>query len=179
MKTSKLIPAFVSALPLMAILCSCSTFYLKKPADTNLDFWITERAERQEFEEKGCTLLPGWFGAAEYLDHRYVAEESGDMAVAPAVHVTYLLSGYPDTKDEWAVTRIHITDPEITVYGLTMNSTNTEIEGRMADMTDKFHYSEVNDVLHISFNVGKCVFDFSSSAINIGVATTNKEEIIY
>ena len=179
MKTSKLIPAFVSTLPLMAILYSCSTFYLKKPADTNLDFWITERAERQEFEEKGCTLLPGWFGAAEYLDHRYVAEESGDMAVAPAVHVTYLLSGYPDTKDEWAVTRIHITDPEITVYGLTMNSTNTEIEGRMADMTDKFHYSEVNDVLHISFNVGKCVFDFSSSAINIGVATTNKEEIIY
>ena len=83
MKTSKLIPAFVSTLPLMAILCSCSTFYLKKPADTNLDFWITERAERQEFEEKGCTLLPGWFGAAEYLDHRYVAEESGDMAVDP------------------------------------------------------------------------------------------------
>ena len=101
------------------------------------------------------------------------------MAVAPAVHVTYLLSGYPDAKDEWAVTRIHITDPEITVYGLTMNSTNTEIEDRMADMTDEFHYSEVNDVLHISFNVGKCVFDFSSSALNIGVPTTNKEEIIY
>ena len=76
MKTNKLIPAFVSVLPLMATLCSCSTFYLKKPADTNLDFWITERAEHQEFEEKGCTLLPGWFGAAEYLDHRYVAEES-------------------------------------------------------------------------------------------------------
>ena len=139
MKTSKLIPAFVSTLPLMATLCSCSTFYLKKPADTNLDFWITERAERQEFEEKGCALLPGWFGAAKYLDHRYVAEESGDMAVAPAVHVTYLLSGYPDAKDEWAVTRIHITDPEITVYGLTMNSTNTEIEDRMADITDEFH----------------------------------------
>ena len=101
------------------------------------------------------------------------------MAVAPAVHVTYLLSGYPDTKDEWAVTRIHITDPEITVYGLTMNSTNAEIEDRMADMTDEFHYSEVNDVPHISFNVGKCVFDFSSSAINIGVPATNKEEIIY
>ena len=179
MKTNIFIPAFALVLPLMATLCSCSTFYLKKPADTNLDFWITERAERQEFEEKGCTLLPGWFGAEEYLDHRYAAEASGDMTVAPAVHVTYLLSGYPDTKDEWAVIRIHITDPEITVYGLTMNSTNTEIEGRMADMTDKFHYSEVNDVLHISFNVGKCVFDFSSSAINIGVPTTNKEEIIY
>ena len=101
------------------------------------------------------------------------------MAVAPAVHVTYLLSGYPDTKDEWAVTRIHITDPEITVYGLTMNSTNTEIEGRMANMTDKFHYSEVNDVLHISFNVGKCVFDFSSTDIDIAVPPTNKQGIIY
>ncbi len=179
MKTSKLIPAFVSTLSLMATLCSCSTFYLKKPADTNLDFWITERVESQEFKEKGCTLLPGWFGAAEYLDHRYVADTSGDMAVAPAVHVTYLSSGYPDTKDKWSITRIHITDPEITVYGLTMNSTNTEIEDQMADMTDEFHYSQVNDVLHISFNVGKCVFDFSSSAIDIGVPTTNKEGIIY
>lgn len=179
MKTSKLIPAFVSTLPLMATLCSCSTFYLKKPADTNLDFWITERVERQEFEEKGCTLLPGRFGAAEYLDHRYVADTSGDMAVAPAVHVTYVLSGYPDAKDKWAVTRIHITDPEITVYGLTMNSTNTEIEERMAEMTDEFGYYDVNDVRHVSFNVGKCVFDFSSTDITIAVPTTNKEGIIY
>ena len=77
------------------------------------------------------------------------------------------------------VTRIHITDPEITVYGLTMNSTNTEIEDRMADRTDEFHYSEVNDVLHISFNVGKCVFDFSSTDIDIAVPPTNKQGIIY
>ena len=179
MKTSKLTPAFVSTLPLMATLFSCSTFYLKKPADTNLEFWVTERVESQEFKEKGCTLLPGWFGAEEYLDHRYVADTSGDMAVAPAVHVTYLSSGYPDAEDKRAITRIHITDPEITIYGLTMNSTNTEIEDRMADMTDEFHYSEVDDVLHISFNVGKCVFDFSSSEINIAVPTTNKQGIIY
>ena len=179
MKTSKLIPAAVSVLPFTAALCGCSTFYLKKPSDTNLEFWITERVETQKLKDKDCTLLPGWFGAEEYLDHRYVADTSGEMAKAPAVHVTYLLSGYPDAKDKWAVTRIHITDPEITVYGLTMQSTHTEIEDRMVDMTDEFRYSEVNDVQHVSFHVGKCVFDFSSAEIRIAVPTTNEEGIIY
>ena len=101
------------------------------------------------------------------------------MGGAPAVHVTYVVAGDPDAKDKWAITHIHITDPEITVYGLTMNSTNTEIEDRMADRTDEFHYSEANDVLHISFNVGKCVFDFSSTDIDIAVPLTHKQGLIY
>ena len=49
----------------------------------------------------------------------------------------------------------------------------------MAEMTDEFGYYDVNDVRHVSFNVGKCVFDFSSTDITIAVPTTNKEGIIY
>ena len=57
--------------------------YLDRPEDTNLEFWITQKVEWKDFEEKGCTFLPGWFGADEYLDSRYQAvEEDGGMPMA-------------------------------------------------------------------------------------------------
>ncbi len=163
------------------ILCGCSkdketqASYIDKPIDTNLEFWITQRVTLKEMEDKGCTYLPGWMGADEYLDSRYESDTSGSMAIAPDIHVTYLVSGYPDTLDDSAITRIEITDPSITVYGLTLESSETEIRERMNDVADSFS----KDDSYFMFNIDNCSFMFSLEKITISVPVTNNSGVIY
>lgn len=149
--------------------------YLDRPEDTNLEFWITQKVERKDFEEKGCTFLPGWFGASEYLDSRYQAvEEDGGMPRQPEVCVTYLMEGYPDTSDKQkSVVDIYISDPEIFVYGLTMKSSKEEIGKRMDELGAK---KEENEGV---FTIKTACFSFSERCISISVPVSNKYHIIY
>ena len=156
-------------------LTACKKTYLNCPSDTNLEFWITQRVTDDDF--KDCTYLPGWFGASEYLDSRYKAikvEEDGYKGITkPEKYVTYLVTGYPDTLDDSAVTRIEITDPKITVYGLTLNSTTEEIEKRMSELSaEKTEYDR-------EYTIEKAYFSFQTDCIRISVPVTNKQNIIY
>ena len=170
-------------LTLLLVACSSNKkdedIYLDRPEDTNLEFWITQRVTFEDFENKGCTYLPGWFGADEYLDSRYVADTSEGMAVAPEVHVTYLVTGYPDTLDDKAVTHIEITDPSIMVYGLTINSTDAEISNRMSEITNSFSYVTTVYERYLSYNIKNCSFSFMSEKIVIDVPVTNNSGIVY
>lgn len=142
--------------------------YLARPEDTNLEYWITQKVSYKDLEANGCTYLPGWMGADEYLDSRYQSvKEKGDMATAPSVAVTYLLTGYPDVLDDQTVTKIQITDPEIVVYGLTMSSSNEEIEKRM----NQLNASKGKEGY---YTLKKATFYFSSKRITISVPVTNK-----
>lgn len=155
------------------ILPSCSSNkFLKRPEDTNLLFWITERVSAEDFKGCGCTYLPGWFGAAEYLDRRYEAIEEEGHSRAPDVHVTYLTSGYPDALDASAITRINITDPTITVYGLTMNSAPDVVESRMKELKFKVNKNG-------AYYKNNCTFYFSRECISINAPSTNKHHIVY
>ena len=181
----KKIKSFIP-IALFAILlngCSSNTqdsdIYLKRPKDTNLEFWITQRVTLKELEDKGCTYLPGWMGADEYLDSRYVADTSGEMAVAPNTHVTYLVSGYPDTLDDKAITRIEITDPRITVYGLTLDSTDNAIISRMEKIADSFSYITTTSECYLSVGIKNCSFSFMSEKIVISVPVTNNSSVQY
>lgn len=148
---------------------------MERPEDTNLEFWITERVSDQMMEERGCTFLPGWFGASEWLDSRYEAATSESMAVAPEVSVTYLITGYPDLMDGSAITRIKISDPCINVYGLSMLSSEEEIINRMASIgTLVDTYEGV-----YTYRVGRCHFSFSKTGIGINAPTTNNSGIVY
>ena len=154
---------------------ACDKYYLDKPADTNLKFWITQRVTDDDF--KDCTYLPGWFGAAEYLDGRYepvsISEDGYQRITKPEKYVTYLVTGYPDTLDDHAVTRIEITDPKITVYGLTLNSTTEEIKTRMSELSaEKTEYDR-------EYTIEKAYFSFKTDCIRISVPVTNKQNIIY
>ena len=177
----KKISSVLSILAFTLLLCGCSkdketqASYIDKPIDTNLEFWITQRVTLKEMEEKSCTYLPGWMGADEYLDSRYEADTSGSMAVAPDIHVTYLVTGYPDTLDDSAITRIEITDPSITVYGLTLESSETEIRERMDNIADSFS----KDDSYFMFNIDNCSFMFSLEKITISVPVTNNSGVIY
>lgn len=145
---------------------------LERPSESvdesrQLAFWITQRVTLEDF--KGCTYLPGWFGAYEYLDSRY-QEVDGK---APEVHVTYVISGYPDCADDLAVTQIDITDPNIVVYGLTMNSSEEEITNTMSELG----FSKTKDQTRWGKN--NCYFEFSKKSIFIVAPSTNNSGIVY
>ena len=167
---------FISIIPLLLSGCSLNKF-LKRPEDTNLEFWITESCSSEDFKNKGCTYLPGWFGAEEYLDSRYepikIIEENGyERLSVPEVHVTYLRAGYPDALDSWRITRIEITDPTIIVYGLNMNSSKEEVKNRMKEL--KFKENEYG-----GFYKNNCTFTFSNEHIVINAPSTNNSHIVY
>lgn len=168
---------------LATVSCANSVnLFLEKPSDTNLDYWITERVTGQYLLDNGCTFLPGWFGAEEYLDSKYEPiQEEGRMAVAPDIHVTYLITGYPDTLDGRAITRISITDPTTTVYGLTMNSSSEDIVNRMKKIgAKKLDSGEASDdTEHYSYLIGNCTFVFSKVSIYISAPVTNNSHIVY
>ncbi len=166
------------------LLAGCDTNkFLARPENTNLEFWITERHTYDELKEKGCTYLPGWFGASEFLDSRYTAleDEEGETTVRPDVYVTYLLSGYPDTLDKSAVTFIEFNDPLIYVYGLTIESTKEQIYSTMKNNRFKELDSGkyVNGIPYYRFLKNNCVFKFSSTEITIGASSTNKHHVYY
>lgn len=153
--------------------------YLERPIDTNLEFWITQKVTFDEFKDKGCTFLPSWFGADEYLDSRYQADISTGIVRAPEIHVTYLVTGYPDTLDDRTITQIEITDPTINVYGLTINSNQKDIKERISEIPK----SSINENAFIdqffSFSIGKAIFHFYTNKITISVPVTNKEGVEY
>lgn len=156
-----------------------SNIYLDRPEDTNLEFWITQKVSSEDLDNKGCTYLPGWMGASEYLDSRYVADTSEGMAKAPKIHVTYLITGYPDTLDGKAITHIDITDPSITVYGLTLNSTEKDIMNRITGMTDSYSYVTTENKCYLRFTIKNCSFSFMSNKIIIDAPVTNKNGVVY
>ena len=181
MKMNKKIILPIITLISSLILTSCThdDNYLERPSDTNLEFWITQKVNEQEFKDKGCTYLPGWIGAEEYLDSRYVADTSEEMAKAPDVCVTYLLTGYPDLKDNPAITRIVITDPSITVYGLTINTSESAKIERMHPICTRFSFVTTTEECYFSCGVGRCTFSFMSDRIIIDASTTNNSNIVY
>ena len=173
MRHHKTLPLFLT----ISCLFSCGLTQnktLDNPEDSDLEVWITERLDSKKLKELGCTYLPGWFGAEEWLGSKYtpIIEEESEMTVAPEVHVTYLFSGYPDLSDPWVCTRINITDPEVHVYGLSMASSKEEIDKRMNELAfekDGFAYTKNS----VSF-----FFDDMHIAIYTAPAT-NKSNIVY
>jgi len=163
---------FCSILALSLFLFSCedSSKFLKKPKDTNLDFWITDHVSSSDFND--CTYLPGWFGASEYLDRRYKAT---DDFKAPTVHVTYLISGYPDVSDSLCVTRVEITDRIINVYGLTFENSETEICQKMVSLGFVVSTKEGSS----SYYKNNVDFFFYSNRILISASSTNKNHIVF
>ena len=158
---------------------SGGSLYLSKPKDTNLEFWITQRVTTKDMLDKGCTILPGYMGGVEYLDSRYTADTSSGIPTAPETHVTYLVTGYPDTLDKSAITQIEITDPIITVYGLTLNSTDQEITQKAARIANSITYESVDDEHKITFTIKQCSFSFMSDKILISVPVTNNSGVEY
>ena len=163
-------------LPLIALsLTSCGK-YLDKPNDTTLEFWITERVTSEMAKEKGCTFIPGMFGGDMYLGSHYQMVEIDDVKQVPEIRVIYTITGYPDTLNDRAVTHINISDPAVTVYGLTMNSSKEEIAKRMKELKFKDKTDEWGNSL---YNKNNCTFRFSELGIDISAEVSNIWHVVY
>ena len=112
---------------LMLLLCtvtlmfsSCTRDKIDKPADTNLEYWLLDRPKKEDL-----TLV----GENMYLSKNYqpIINEDGSLS-APEEYVAYSFHKYPFNKiGIERILKIVITDPNVSVWGLTINSTKEEI----------------------------------------------------
>ncbi len=160
---------------ILSFLCvSCSTTIIEKPTDGDLEYWLGEKVDNVDWN--GHDQITGVFGGKEYLDKRYkgVLDEDGNV-VHPEYYVSYTVTSYPDYSSKTkAVTSIDITDPNITIYGLSLNSSFEEIENKMKELGFTQKTSE-----SFRFTRGKVIFSFLNKAIFIRVEVTNKRGISF
>lgn len=104
------------------------SLFAPRPENTSLEFWITEDVQGVDFSNH--QEIVGWMGAREFYGLGYYPEKSENgYDVKPRHYVTYLISAYPDYADGGMyVTEIEITDPQVSVYELTVNSPIEDFE---------------------------------------------------
>ena len=150
-------------------------YFPPKPEDTTLEFWICDDGSLVDW--RGYDEITGWMGAQEFLGKDYHMSEQGER---PHVRVSYILTAWPDHTDGGSyVTTIEITDPAVSVYGLTVESEPVEFERVMTSMGYKVE--QVNDSLQRAVRDG---FTFSlhrgdTPEFSISAEVSNREGIVY
>lgn len=156
--------------------CQTNITVLKKPDDTNLEFWITENVENVDFSE--YEEIYGWFGAREYLGRGYktIITEDG-TPTRPEVYVSYIITAYPDYADGGQyVTEIRIKDPKVTLYGLTINSSLDIIDDVFTNMGYKI--DKLDELSHRATN-RRITFTYGDGQIVIQAKVTNRYNIVF
>ena len=148
--------------------------YLPNP-HTNLEFWVVERVKKGDF--KDCSPKYGMFGGDQYYGSEYIPEiTEGNMQIDPEYCVIYTVTAYPDYMfNNRYVTGIYITDPEIEIYGLTVESSNEEI---IKTLKRKGFIVKI-DGDRIVAKRGKFIFNFYSNAISIRAEVLNVMHIVF
>ena len=100
---------------------SCGSEKIEKPEDTNLEYWLLDKPNKKEWtqlSDKNIYLSKGYEAAVDIYGN----------TTAPECAVVYTVSNYPlyDFGVK-RVTSINISDPEIYIWGLTINSTKDEV----------------------------------------------------
>lgn len=176
----------VIAIPIILsifILASCADKAveknLAKPDDTTLEFWITQKVSEVDFSDH--YQVHDVFGAYMYYGYGYQpVHVDGDYFAPPDYCVMYTVSGYPDASNDFThITRIDITDPTVSIYGINCDSTFDEFDKAFTelgcDIID-------NEKIHTA-NYGKTSIDLkkfdSYNCIVISVKVTNKYGIMF
>lgn len=148
----------------------------ERPEDTNLEFWIGQDMADVDFSSHDEVY--GWFGAREYLGKGYqmLPGEDGEQQY-PQHYVSYLIGAFPDESDGGSfVTRIKITDPNVTLYGLTTQSDEAEFAAVFIAMG----YGVYEEYGRCIAKKDGITFTLEMDAfITITAQVTNKECIIY
>lgn len=166
MNKSKFLLGGVLALSLFATACSSGSSVLTKPSDAAISFWIDD--EVSDSEKAKMTYISNCLGGiGEYLDSAYSATKDGDDYVLPKVHVSYMLTKKDDlTKEGNVVTAISISDPSITVYGLSMSSTEDEVTAKMESLSFTLDCQECTGSARI-WSKGNCSIYFGTNGIGV------------
>ena len=154
-------------------LSGCSSNKLKKP-ETNLEFWIGENVDDVDFSKHQEHYRYGFMGIGrQYYGTGYTptTDEEGKQVV-PEIYVIYTVSPYPDyTSRTCHITEIVITDPDVNIYGLTINSNNSDIEEKMKG--NGFESVEIGNLGNTEWVKGKYHIRFTEEGIYISVDVSN------
>ena len=111
------------------LLSSCGSsndVKIEKPENTNLEYWLLDSPYNKEWVE-----LPNshWLDDRDYLAKGYdpIVDDNGNLS-KPEKYVMYTVGNYP--LYDFGVKKIRtitITDPDVYVWGLTINSTRDEV----------------------------------------------------
>lgn len=158
-----------------------------KPEDAVLEFWITENVEGVNWD-KYKEVHP-LYGAKEYFGKGYerALQDNGEKQ---SPYVSYLITAYPDYVDGGEyVTEIEITDPTVTVYGLTINSPFEEFDslfqgkGYEIHITENRYWQEHQAVKNgITFSLKTGIFnveDREEKVFTISAVVSNREGICF
>lgn len=114
---------------LLLLLCTFTLMFssckvepeLAKPEDTNLEYWLLDKPDKKDWTK---------IGSDRYLAAGYepAVDENGDLR-RPEHSVVYYISNYPlaDLGIVKRISRIEISDPNVYIWGLTLNSDREEI----------------------------------------------------
>ena len=162
--------AIIMIILLATILFGCSKSGIEKH-ETNLEFWICDNADNIDFSN--CQERFGIMGGREYYGSVYKpAKDENGVQIDPEECVIYTVTSYPDYSSKAKhITSIKITDPEINVYGLTIDSSEDTIKSTMSDNGFKLIDAESPNV--ISFKKGKISIVFTQEYIRIKAKVTN------
>ena len=193
MKNFTKIALFILLAALMVFAVGCSSnykeelLYLDEPDDSNLLFYLTEAVDEQDMLDAGCTCfdLAGNPYRKTFLDKRYDFDTVVNNTSATKCHVTYSISKYPQEANRYHVTQISIYDPNIKVYGLTINSSIKDIRKVMKKLKfTETEYKEAEDYSVVMFRRDRFAFIFTSDSIRlyadyISTDQLAKDDILY
>ena len=155
-----------------------------KPSDTALEFWIVENVDGINWA--GHDTPYELYGGDAYLGKSYPLELSDEGMQIPKEYVIYTVTSWPDYSDDSQyVTEIKITDPAISVYGLTINSSFTEFDNTLHKQgyridIEKNEYQESHQATKNGITFSLMSDDYSSdsesdSIFTISAKVTNRE----
>ena len=157
------------------------------PKNTSLEFWITEDVKDRDWT--GHDEVYGWMGAREFLGSGYKKNEDPTGSNQhPEHYVSYVITAWPDYADGGEfVTDITVTDPAVTVYGLTIESTYEEFDAVFEQLGYELSWSEgaiktrVATKDEITFRLTRAVEDNPDVVpqFRISAEVTNREGIIF
>ncbi len=99
---------------------------LKRPSDWNRDFWITQRLDNLSFDGYEYNYKEYIEPAKNYPANFYeVCDEQNQKHVHGMQYTRYIIM---DNEGDILVHSIRITDPTVTLYGLTLSSSKEEIK---------------------------------------------------
>ena len=157
------------------------------PKNTSLEFWITEDVKDRDWT--GHDEIYGWMGAREFLGSGYKKNEDPTGSNQhPEHYVSYVITAWPDYADGGEfVTDITVTDPDVTVYGLTIESTYEEFDAVFEPLGYELSWSDgaietrVATKNGITFRLTRAVDDNPNVVpmFRISAEVTNHEGIVY
>ena len=158
------------SMTVLTLLVGCADRGIDKP-ETNLEFWIAENVDAVDFSSYQEKY--GMMGGYQYYGSGYVPTvgESGEQT-DPEACVIYTVTAYPDySSGHRHMTGISITDPSVYVYGLTVKSSDAEVQAAMEE--NGFTRKSGENMAGRIYRKGKFSLTFTEGCIIIRVDVSN------